>query len=261
MSQRYAPIRDPQFEGRPTVDGVPIGTMQDLMELRNSWMDKLNDRVVELFFSNGNAAVAAPNSNPISNSSLSNRVAMFMARVRTLYAPAGMGLIVGLPSGADFHYPGDPTVIPDAQIRTSGIFPASVAYRFVYFQKAGIFYFGEITVNYYMLDKKTIAHTWENKYWAQPNGIVLPAVPPFKDSLTNWIEWNTDVLPSFIVAGAQTPVPIVVLTESGTYETQPAFAPTPTHIPDESNFDLLGISHRVADYGLTYWAQAIREQA
>jgi len=260
MSQRYAPIRDPQFEGRPTIDGVPAATMQDLMELRNSWLDKLNDRVVELFFSNGNAAVSAPNSNPISNSSLSNRVAMYMGRVRTLYTPAGMGLLVGLPSGADFHYPGDPTVIPDVQIRTSGVFPTRVSYRFSSFLKDGKTYYGELNVDYYMLDKKTIAHTWENKYWLVP-GVIHAVVPPLIDSLTGWLEWYTDDLPSFFVAGTETPAPIVVLTESGTYETQPEFAPTPLSIADSDIQDTLGIHHRVADYGLTYWCQAIREQS
>ena len=245
------------------MDGIPAATMQDLMELRNSWMESLNDRVVELFFSNGNAAIASANPNPISNSSLSNRVAMYMGRVRPIHTPAGMGLLVGLPAGADFHYPGDPTVVPDVQIRSSGIFPTSSAYRFRSFQKDGVIYLGEVTVNYYMIDKKTIAHTWVNRYWAKPSNSFMPlAYDPYKTTLDQWFQWEVDTLPYYVVNDtANTQAPITVLEESGTHEAPPSFAPIPTLDTGESTFDKNIISHKSADYGLTYWAQAIREQS
>ena len=262
MSQRYAPIRDPQFEGRPTVDGVPVGTMQDLMELRNSWLDKLNDRVVELFFSNGNASVSAPNTNPISNSSLSRRVAIFMNRIHPHPVPAGCGLLIGLPAGSDFHYPGDPTVIPDAQIRTSGIFPSTTAYRFSPFKnKDGKWSFGEVRVTYSMLDKKTIKHVWEVDYYtAALNGGYLFYEP--ESVFTDWFNWRTNTIPQERNTQTNALSPFVHGVESGTHETQPLYAPSLINNGDIPNgIDPACVTHKSRDYGLVFWCMAIREQS
>lgn len=254
MSQRYAPIRDPQFEGRPTIDGVPAATMQDLMELRHSWLDKLNDRVVELFFSNGNAAVAAPNSNPISNSSLSNRVAVFMNRVRPHHTPAGSGLLVGLPAGADFHYPGDPTPIPDVQIRNSGIFPTTSAYRYGPFKKGSVWYIGEVSIVYSLLDKKTITHAWTLKHYAGAQNGYFTGLDSAQ--YLAWINWRSDNVPT------QNGLPLVMGTENGTHETQPTFGPDIMNPLDPAlGIEPPDVSHRDTDFGIVYWCMAIREQS
>lgn len=99
----YAPINNPNFLGRPTITTinpngtsvtVPVATMQDLADMKSAWNDSVAQRIMELFFSNGQSTVTA--SGATGSTPLANRIAVGLMRlVPSTVDPLGSMNLVG----------------------------------------------------------------------------------------------------------------------------------------------------------------------